>query len=84
MTSPDANRSANQITARLPTPVLELLDNAARQLKRSRAEIVRQAIEYYLEDFDDLTVAVERLRDPGDPVLDWDEVKRDLFGSDQA
>ncbi len=84
MTSSDINRSANQITARLPTPVLELLDNAARQLKRSRAEIVRQAIEYYLEDFDDLTVAVERLRDPGDPVLDWDEVKRDLFGSDQA
>ena len=84
MTSSDANRSTNQITARLPTPVLELLDDAARQLKRSRAEIVRQAIEYYLEDFDDLTVAVERLRDPGDPVLDWDEVKRDLFGSDQA
>ncbi len=84
MTSSDINRSTNQITARLPTPILELLDNAARQLKRSRAEIVRQAIEYYLEDFDDLTVAVERLRDPGDPVLDWDEVKRDLFGSDQA
>ena len=82
MTVLDIRRSTNQITARLPTPVLELLDNAARELKRSRAEIVRQAIEYYLEDFDDLTVAVERLRDPGDPVLDWDEVKRDLFDSD--
>ena len=82
MTVLDIRQSTNQITARLPTPVLELLDNAARELKRSRAEIVRQAIEYYLEDFDDLTVAVERLRDPGDPVLDWDEVKRDLFDSD--
>ncbi|MDE2971221.1 MAG: ribbon-helix-helix protein, CopG family [Acidobacteriota bacterium] len=84
MTVSDIGATTNQITARLPTPVLELLDNAARELKRSRAEIVRQAIEYYLEDFDDLTVAVERLRDPGDPVLDWDEVKRDLFGSDQT
>lgn len=84
MTVPDINPSVHQITARLPTPVLELLDNAARELNRSRAEVVRQAIEYYLEDFDDLAVAVERLRDPGDPVLDWDEVKRDLFGSDQT
>ena len=84
MTVTDISVPTNQITARLPTPVLELLDNAARELKRSRAEIVRQAIEYYLEDFDDLTVAVERLRDPGDPVLDWDEVKRDLFDSDQT
>lgn len=83
-TVPDIKPSVNQITARLPTPVLELLDSAARELNRSRAEIVRQAIEYYLEDFDDLSVAVERLRDPGDPVLDWDEVKRDLFGSDQT
>ena len=84
MTSSDIRPSANQVTARLPTPVLEHLDNAARALNRSRAEVVRQAIEYYLEDFDDLTVAVERLRDPGDPVLDWDEVKRDLFGSNQT
>ena len=83
-TVPDISASTNQITARLPTPVLEHLDNAARALNRSRAEVVRQAIEYYLEDFDDLTVAVERLRDPGDPVLDWDEIKRDLFGSDQT
>jgi len=28
------------------------------------------------------TVAVERLRDPTDPVLDWDEVRRELLDSD--
>ena len=77
-----ASQPASQITARLPSSLLESLDDAARQLNRSRAEIVRQAIERYLEDFDDLTVAVERLRDPTDPVLDWDEVRRGLVGSD--
>ena len=41
-----------QITARLPDIVVDALDAAASQLKRSRAEIVRQAIERYLEDFD--------------------------------
>lgn len=71
-----------QITARLPNELAESLDAAAAALKRSRAEIVRQAIEQYLEDFDDLSVAVERLRDPADPVLDWDDVRRELLGSD--
>lgn len=71
-----------QITARLPDSVVEALDATATQLRRSRAEIVRQAIERYLEDFDDLSVAVERLQDPNDPVLDWDQVRRELLGTD--
>ena len=66
----------SQITARLPDATVEALDAAAKALDRSRAEIVRQAVERYLEDFDDLTVALQRLRVPTDPVLDWDEVRR--------
>jgi predicted DNA-binding protein len=71
-----------QITARVPDELAEALDAAAAVLKRSRADVVRQALERYLEDFDDLSVAVERLQDPSDPVLDWDEVRRELLGSD--
>ena len=72
----------SQITARVPDTLVEALDAAAAELKRSRAEIVRQALERYLEDFDDLTVALERLRDPADPVLDWDQVRRELLDTD--
>ncbi len=72
---------STQITVRLPDEQTAALDAAAAALKRSRAEIVRQAVEQYLEDFDDLSVAVERLMDPSDPVLDWDDVRRDLLGS---
>ncbi len=68
-----------QITARLPNEVVDALDEAANRLKRSRAEIIRQAIERYLEEFDDLSVAVDRLRDPNDPVLDWDQVRREFL-----
>ena len=71
-----------QITARLPNTVVSALDTVARRLSRSRAEIVRRAVERYIEDFDDLSVAVERLRDPSDPVLDWDQVRRDLLDTD--
>ena len=68
------------IVARLPDNLVGELDAAARELNRSRADLVRQAIERYLEDFDDLTVAMQRLRDPTDPVLDWDDVRDDLLG----
>jgi predicted DNA-binding protein len=74
---------STQITVRLPEEQAVALDAAAAALKRSRAEIVRQAVERYLEDFDDLSVAVERLMDPSDPVLDWDEVRRELLGPNQ-
>ena len=46
----------SQITARLPDAVLAALDAVASELQRSRAEIVRFAIERYLEDFDDLSL----------------------------
>ena len=73
---------STQITVRLPDEQMAALDKASGALKRSRAEVVRQAVERYLEDFDDLSVAVERLRDPSDPVLDWEEVRLELLGSD--
>lgn len=71
-----------QITARLPDELIASLDDAARQLKRPRAELVRQAVERYLEDFDDLGQAIERLRDPADPVLDWETVRAELLAQD--
>ena len=71
-----------QITARVPDDLAKALDEAAAELKRSRADIIRQALERYLEDLDDLSVALERLHDPTDPVLDWDQVRHELRNSD--
>ncbi len=72
----------SQITVLLPDALVGALDAAARELSRSRADLVRQAIERFLQDFDDLGMALERLRDPADPVLDWDDVRRDVVGLD--
>lgn len=73
-----------QITARLPEELVDAIDAAARRLQRSRSDLVRQALEYYLEDLEDLRLGLERLQDPGDPVLDWEEVKRGLLAEDQG
>ncbi len=67
------------IAARLPDGLVEALDAAAARLERGRAEIVREAVERYIEDLDDLSAAAERLGDPDDPELDWNRVRRELF-----
>ena len=72
----------SQITARLPDEVVLALDRAAQTLHRSRADIIRQAIEAYMEDFDDISVAIERLRDPLDESIDWQEARRALLAED--
>ncbi|MBU1738561.1 MAG: ribbon-helix-helix domain-containing protein [Proteobacteria bacterium] len=72
----------SQITARLSEEMVKEIDRAARVLHRSRADIVRKAIETYLEDFDDLNTAIDRLRDPADCSLDWEQAKRELLAAD--
>jgi RHH-type rel operon transcriptional repressor/antitoxin RelB len=71
-----------QISARLPDDLIASVDAAAHQLRRTRADVIRQAIEYYLEDFDDLSKAVDALKDPSDSVIDWKTARRDLLGLD--
>ena len=71
-----------QVTARLPDALGAELDAAAQQLNRCRADIIRQAIEYYLDDIEDLRCGVAALKDPADPVLDWAEVRDALLAAD--
>jgi RHH-type transcriptional regulator, rel operon repressor / antitoxin RelB len=73
-----------QITAKVPDQLVRELDEAARRLDRSRAELVRFAVEYYLDDLEDLRLGLERLQDPSDAVLEWEEVRRGLLDPDQG
>ncbi len=69
----------SQITARLPDDIVGALDQAAQAQNRSRAEIIRMAIENYLDDYGDLSLSITRLLDPTDEVIDWQEAKRALL-----
>ena len=69
-----------RIATRVSDEMVEALDAAAARLIRSRADLMRQALEQYLEDFDDVSAALDRLRDPSDVILDWDDVRRDVLG----
>jgi len=44
---------------------------------------VLQAIELYLEDYQDITTAIDALQDPADEVLNWEEARSALLDPDQ-
>lgn len=52
----------SQLTLRLPADLAERLDDSARRLKRKRSDVVRQALEQFLDTQPD-TRPIERVRD---------------------
>ena len=64
--------------AGVPKALIAAVEEAASKLEPSDARILRTALEDYLEECE----VRERLRDPTDPILDWDEVRLELLDSD--
>lgn len=79
LTHTHAGMSMAKIIVDLPEHLAGALDAVAKELKTSQAALVRKALEKYLEDRDDLIVATERLQDPADRELNWDEVRNKLL-----
>ena len=51
-----------QLTMRLPVALAEKLERSARRLKRKRSEVVRQALEHFLDTQPEVR-PIERVRD---------------------
>lgn len=68
-----------QISIKLPNALVTALDEAATKSHRTRANVIQQAAEYYLNDFEDITSILEILRDPWNPALDWGKIKHRLL-----
>jgi RHH-type rel operon transcriptional repressor/antitoxin RelB len=68
------------VSARLPEELVRDIDETARSMQRSRADLIRAAIEHFMADAGGQQKMIERLRVPVDLAFDWDDVERDLLG----
>ena len=66
------------ISVRLPKELARQLDTIAKETERSRSFIIQKALESYVEDFADLQIALDRLRDTNDPVVSGKEMRKSL------
>jgi predicted DNA-binding protein len=72
----------NVVATRFSDEVLAALDDVARELRRTRAELIRRAVEIYLAEYADHQIALDRLNDPADTIVSTDEMWRDLGWGD--
>ena len=66
------------ISARLPLNMISSIEEVAAERKRKRGDIVRDALEIYLDTWADYQIAMERLKDAQDEILNEKEFLSEL------
>jgi RHH-type rel operon transcriptional repressor/antitoxin RelB len=66
------------ISIRISEDLAKQLDFIARETDRPRSYIVQKALESYLDDYADLQIALDRLRDKGDEVISGKELRKKI------
>jgi RHH-type rel operon transcriptional repressor/antitoxin RelB len=62
------------ISLRVEGDLKRRVDEVARQTGRSKAWVIRKAIDLYLEDVEDIEISEQRVADPKDKVISSDEL----------
>jgi RHH-type rel operon transcriptional repressor/antitoxin RelB len=66
------------VSIRLPETLAKELDHIAEETERPRSFHVQKALETYIEDFADVQIALDRLRDSKDPVISGRDLRKSL------
>jgi len=65
-------------TVRLPGELAERLDRVVKATKRSKSSFIVDALERYLDECEDLELALSRFRDPDAEWVEHEDVRREL------
>lgn len=66
------------VSVRLSKSIADRLDGIAKETERTRSFIIQQALETYIEDFADLQIALDRLRNSRDEIISGKELRKAL------
>ena len=66
------------VSIRLPETIAKELNHIAKETERSRSFHVQKALESYIDDFADVQIALDRLRDQKDHVVSSRELRKSL------
>jgi predicted DNA-binding protein len=60
---------ASPISIRLPEMLEKELEKTSRRLRRTKAFIIKSALEQYFSEYEDYQIALDRLNDKDDGIL---------------
>ena len=66
------------ISTRLQDDLYASLENIAENRQRKLSEVIQEALRRYVEEYGDYLIAMDRLHDHTDEVIDETELKRRL------
>jgi RHH-type rel operon transcriptional repressor/antitoxin RelB len=66
------------ITVRLPDETNKNLETLAEGMKRTKSYLVKSAVEQYIAEYADYQIALDRLRDKDDAIIDAEEMRKRL------
>ena len=66
---------STSVSIRLPDDIADSLKSLSETIDRSKAYIIKKALQAYLEDYSDYLIAQERLNDKNDKVISSDEMR---------
>lgn len=64
------------VSIRLSDEIVGQLDSIAKETDRPRSYIIKKALEFYIEDYADFQIALDRLHDKTDPIISSKELKK--------
>ena len=70
---------STSVSIRLPDDMADSLKSLSETIDRSKAYIIKKALQAYLEDYSDYLIAQERFNDKNDKVVSCEEM-RELIG----
>jgi len=66
------------ISIRLPEKLTKELNNMAKSMERSKSFIIREAISTYLDEYSDYQIALDRLLNKDDEIIESSELRSRL------
>lgn len=68
--------SRSTISLRLPDHLADELEDIARETERSKSFHIQKAIELYLQERADLQIAMDRLKDPSESIINSQDMRK--------
>ena len=66
------------MSVRIPDKLAKKLEGVAKEAERTKSFLIQKAIEAYLDDYADLQIALDRLRDTSDEVVSGKDLRKSL------
>ena len=66
------------INFRIPEDLLKKLEIVSKETERNKSYIIRKALEYYLNEYMDYLIAINRLNDKDDKIISYKEMRKRL------